>query len=61
MPSRQLSTPRIRALFASLWLKWIVALLACLGVLAGVGYATRTTPLLDVQCGNFVGESMRIC
>ena len=48
MPSRQLSTPRIRASFPSLWLKWIVALMACLGVLAGAGYVARYTLLLDV-------------
>ena len=48
MPRHQLSTARNRAAFPSVRLKWIVALLACLGLLAGVGYAARTTLLLDV-------------
>jgi hypothetical protein len=48
MPSRQLSTPGIRALFASSWLKWTVALLAALGILTGAGYVTRCTLLLNV-------------
>lgn len=48
MPSRQLSTPGIRASFARPWLKWTVALLACLGILAVAGYVTRCSLLLNV-------------
>ena len=48
MPSRQLSTPRIRASFARPWLKWTLALLACLGILAVAGYVTRCSLLLNV-------------
>jgi hypothetical protein len=48
MPSRQLSTPGIGVSFARPWLKWTVVLLACLGILAAVGYATRCILLLNV-------------
>src|SRR5580698_7224304 len=48
MPSRQLSTPGIRASFARPWLKWTVALLACLGTLAVAAYVTRCILLLNV-------------
>jgi hypothetical protein len=46
MPSHPLSSP-VRHSFPT-WLKWIIALLACLGILAGVGYAVRYTLLLNV-------------
>lgn len=48
MPSHLLSTSRIHASFASLWVKWLLGLLACLGILAGVGYVMRYTLLLNV-------------
>ena len=46
MPSGQLSTP-VPHSFRT-WLKWVVALLACLGILAGAAYVTRYTLLLNV-------------
>ena len=46
VPSRQLSTPVPYSFRA--WLKWTVALLACLGMLAGAAYVTRYTLLLNV-------------
>jgi hypothetical protein len=48
MPSHLPATSWIQASFASLWLKWLLGLLACLGILAGVGYVTRYTLLLNV-------------
>jgi hypothetical protein len=43
MQRRQLLAPRIGAA-----LRWILAVLACVGVLLGVGYATRHTLFLNV-------------
>ena len=48
MPSRQLSAPGIRTGLLRPWLKWLLILLACLGIVAAAGYATRTTLLLNV-------------
>ncbi len=48
MPRHELFTPRIGVSFPKPWLKWTAAVLACLVILAGVGYAARTTLLLNV-------------